>query len=362
MDTEVYSLSFIDSKLQFEIDSRCLPLMNEVFYFFSSHFTILQEKSRNVDINITVRPYEEFSRENYKTQMFKNIIIRKNLYDYFNLYGEKSHTADQNTEIIDSTHSRTALVLDKVKRSAQLFVSEKSSYQVIDFIRDLLIRLEERRGSLVLHASAVTNGKKNIAIVGKKGAGKSTFLLEFVARHGFKFLTGDKLILRIKDSIIYAYGWPDYPSIGYGTILKHPKLSENLIKLGYDIDPNTPEAKILFPAHILKSSLGYEYAKGPLPLDLILLPNVLEKELLSIERIEATDSIRVIEHIEPSIKYKYIDWHSLVEPVEMEELKPHILNLSHALERCIFMEIKGKEYLSNDNVAEILGSDDLVLN
>lgn len=349
-----FSLRFLETNLQFFVNNMILSEISDVFDFFSSHFTITQERLEVADILIHVEPYDQFNENHFEMTHFEEVTIRKNYYENFNLFGEKGRTIDGKLEIINSRHTQTALVLNKDERVVTLYISSYSHIQVIDFIRDVILRIEEKRGSLVLHASAITNGQKTIAIVGRKGAGKSTFLLEMVVKHGFQFLTGDKLILRVTTDGTMVYGWPDYPSIGYGTILKYPKLVEYLELNGYQINPECPEDKILFPPQILKSALGYEYAQGPFSLDIVILPNVLDGEELSLDNV-GIQAPSVTEHLELSIDYKFNNWNSLISSVSKAEIEPHIKAFSEALNLCSFWEIKGKGDLNKDHVEMILG-------
>lgn len=66
------------------------------------------------------------------------------------------------------------------------------------------------RGVLALHAGVVAVGDEAIAIIGDKGAGKSTLIGEF-ARQGFPILSDDVAPLFVQDNQILAH--PGYPRL-----------------------------------------------------------------------------------------------------------------------------------------------------
>ena len=93
------------------------------------------------------------------------------------------------------------------------------------------------RGITLLHASAVAVGNKAIALLGPKGAGKSTTAAAF-ALSKFPVLTDD--IVAVEDTgrvsgaagIPSALPWPDSVEALYGSPEVLPRLTENWEKLG----------------------------------------------------------------------------------------------------------------------------------
>ena len=65
-----------------------------------------------------------------------------------------------------------------------------------------------RAGHLVIHASAVENGRGAVAFVGESGRGKSTLAAAFAAR-GHAFLCDDGLLLEARGERVWAVPGPD---------------------------------------------------------------------------------------------------------------------------------------------------------
>lgn len=71
-------------------------------------------------------------------------------------------------------------------------------------ITDILIReANSKNGIIVLHGSAVQYKNKGIIVLGKKGSGKSTFLMNMVSR-GFRFSCDDNIVFDSTKNMIYS--------------------------------------------------------------------------------------------------------------------------------------------------------------
>ncbi|WP_240479716.1 hypothetical protein [Paenibacillus wynnii] len=131
-------------------------------------------------------------------------------------------------EFIFCTKSQTILVFDRQKRDILICTQEvdvrHEELVYIELIRDLILKNEENHGVTVLHAACAYKNDQATLIIGPKGAGKSTMLLELVSNNGYLFMSGDKTFLWAEQGKIMASGWPDYPHLGLGTLSKHPEL------------------------------------------------------------------------------------------------------------------------------------------
>jgi hypothetical protein len=67
-------------------------------------------------------------------------------------------------------------------------------------LREIGYRLAENDGWICLHASAADLDGQAVAIVGDSGAGKTTMALALSARHGWRFLANDRLMVRLDPS------------------------------------------------------------------------------------------------------------------------------------------------------------------
>ena len=165
--------------------------------------------------------------------------IRRSSAAAFNFSAVREQTDDR------MRYANEHTVLDAPRRCVggdrfSLAVSGGSTFQVIDFLRDLALRHEEHRGAVVLHAAAVRDGDGDsaVAIAGAKGAGKTTTLLACLAVDRWRYFTGDKLLCRPVDGGIEAHPWRDVPYVGAGTLRDHPALARRVgDATGHDARP-----------------------------------------------------------------------------------------------------------------------------
>jgi hypothetical protein len=94
----------------------------------------------------------------------------------------------------------------------------------------LLIYYLARRQGLLVHAGGLVAEGQAIILPGVSGAGKSTLARQFLARHGSRLLSDDRIIVRRMDGINHAFGtpWPGDAQIA--------------------VNESAPLAAILFPA------------------------------------------------------------------------------------------------------------------
>ncbi|WP_254711599.1 hypothetical protein [Streptomyces sp. TRM64462] len=162
-------------------------------------------------------------------------------------------------------------------------VTDGSTVQMIDFIRDLVIRHEENLGTVVLHASGLYRDGDAVIIAGPKGAGKTTTLLSALRRPGWRYFTGDKLFVTVEGDVVVVHPWRDYPYVGVGTLRADARLEE-LVREHVDdrIDTYDPGHKILVDPDLFESWLGSEFSAEPRRLAALLLPEVRPGEPLTV--------------------------------------------------------------------------------
>ena len=342
---EYYVLEFMSSSVQFIIEDSCVPIFEQIFAFFRTHFSIRKGAISQPNVSCSVSPYYGFDRTRFKPTEFSFQIIRKSSAESFNLFGEKALA--EGLEIIDSQMTQTAVVFNAADHTVGLYISDRSHIQVIELIRDLLIKHEEEVGTLVLHAAGVVYNDEAWALVGSKGSGKSTLLLELLSCDDYMFLSGDKLFLRVIDDNIIAYGWPDYPHIGHATILAHPKLATEVKALGYDVSPLTPDEKILFPAQTLRQAFNLRYSPGPAVLRKVILPGIESPQKISIQVSREPLSDQVVKCLEFSIDNPFSKWHSFMPPISVEQAIQSANRLRQLLTGCTFLIAEGRGPLSH---------------
>ena len=343
-------LRFLNSEILFK---HCLTMQSEldlVFRFFSSHFETDGKLNGEAIATIEAYPYEKFNRELYAGAEFKDIVIRKSSAKAFNMDGQKALVGE--LEIIDSRGTGTALVLDSKNKSIQAYLTSDSHVQFVDFIRDIIIKHEERCGTLILHAAAAAVNHNGVVIVGDKGAGKSTFLLDLVGRQGYHFISGDKVFIRITDGVAMLYGWPEFPHLGYGTLQGHPVLIEELRKAGYTVQLDMQQ-KLLFTSDILKNAFRYSVDRDGVPLKHVIFPNVgAVTNETSLDPVVSTSRKReLLNHFEFSCHNRFAGYHSYITGVLPDEGQAMVNHFEPLLSTLGFYAAAGPNPVKSELVA-----------
>ncbi|MBU2512772.1 HprK-related kinase B [bacterium] len=95
--------------------------------------------------------------------------------------------------------------------------------QVVNFIINRFIQWILNQKALLLHAAAVSYQGKGLAISGFSGMGKSTLALHLMNR-GTKFISNDRLMVKMIDGSLRMIGVPKLPRINPGTVLGNERL------------------------------------------------------------------------------------------------------------------------------------------
>jgi hypothetical protein len=168
----------------------------------------------------------------------------------------------------------------------ELWITTASAVQVLDFVRDLVIRHEESIGTVVLHASGLRDADRTIAIAGPKGAGKTTTLLSALRSPNWTYFTGDKLFCEFVGDEVHAHPWRDYPYVGVGTILADRRLTELVVdSVDADVASRPMTDKILIDPDVFESWLGVEFSADARRLAAVFLPEVRPGEPLRTWRV-----------------------------------------------------------------------------
>lgn len=336
------SMRFMHTVVNVAVRAADVFLIGPVLAFFGSHFEVHRDEAADAVATLRVRRYGEFDRRAFAGADFAPVAMRKSSAASFNLHGLRAGCGG--LEVVDCESTGTAFVFDAAVRTIDLYLSAGSEIQVVEFLRDLVIRHEERCGTLVLHAAAAVGGPAAVVLVGGKGAGKSTLLLDLLSRPGWRFLSGDKAFLTAVDGTVQVTGWPDYPHLGVGTLRGHPALVRALRALGHDIAGAADQKKVLFRPEVLRAALGFDFCRGTVPLGWVAFPAVREPGAAGTERV-APDPAAVLEGLEFSARNPLGGWHSFLAAPDPAAAGPAVARLADALGRCRYCRVVGTEPL-----------------
>lgn len=156
---------------------------------------------------------------------WEDVYVRKSASEFFTIPARRAEA--HGCEYLECTRTGTRFAFDRTARTIDAVIGPDGTMDLVELIRDLVLKDQENSGAAVLHATAAYRDGSAVLITGAKGAGKSTLLLELVEKFGYQIMSGDKTVLHEQaDGSVLATGWPDYPHLGYGTIAKYPGLRE----------------------------------------------------------------------------------------------------------------------------------------
>lgn len=191
--------------------------------FLGTHFRVEEvDSSSNPLVTLDVRHLGEPVADD---GTWEQIFVRKSASEFFTIPALRKTSGD--VESVYCTKTSTRFDFNTSRGTVDVFVGGAGQLDLVELIRDLVLKDQENRGAAVLHGTAAERDGRAVLITGLKGAGKSTVLLELVEHHGYRVMSGDKtLAVRDADGQTVLAGWPDYPHLGYATIVKYPGLKD----------------------------------------------------------------------------------------------------------------------------------------
>lgn len=217
--------------------------------------------------------------------------IRASYYDVYENGGNKCFVQDY-TDDTSGEH----LILEA--GGGYTILTSESKYEFMTlarFVREIAFRYLEDEQYVSFHSSSVMIGSDGYLIIGDSGSGKSTMALTLCKYFGAKYISNDRIMIRLKDGELHAipYGMPI--KINYGT-LKTLGVNDEYEKWDHIIPMVSKES-------------FFEY-KGEHKLN--LLPEELEKFL----QIKSASKMQIKGIILPSVRGKSKGNSSMREIIE----------------------------------------------
>jgi hypothetical protein len=307
-------LNFLHTTVRFDIADDAVEAFASIHRFF--RHLISEHGAHEPTFRIEVRSYDPKADVEAPVWELPQSVIRRSAAAEFNF---DAHVVDRGGRRL---YVNRATLLDAPADAREdstflLRITDGSTVQVLDFVRDLVIRNEEDHGTVVLHASGVHRDGEALVIAGPKGAGKTTTLLSVLRSESWHYFTGDKLFCLLDDGGITVYPWRDYPYVGVGTIRADAWLA-GLVREQVDprLDAHEPGHKILMDPDVFESWLGAEFSAEPKRLAGILLPEVRPGEPLMVRHL--TDDNERWAHlnkiIDRQVDTTFFTWQSHLVP------------------------------------------------
>lgn len=318
-----YVMEFLHSRLNILLESPYS--LERVFSFFESHFTIRENVSDEHAITTIVFTQDLTMFEDVDFTDGNDFYIRKSASPFFTIPGKKIERNGR--EYIYCVKTGSLLALDTKQKRITVMMNGQDPIQeellLIELIRDLVLKNEENNGVMVVHATCAYKDGESMLIVGPKGAGKSTTLLEFITKFGYLFMSGDKTFLWIENGQLLSSGWPDYPHLGLGTLSKYPELvsafalQEKIQSAQGDLW--STEHKMAFDFHTFQKIIPHAPKSVISPVGCIIYPQLFASNSCSLEK--TLDHVsKLTPHIERMFDKDSVSWNSFILPKNEEKL------------------------------------------
>ena len=217
-----WAFEYFESVLSVEVDPGVN--LDESIDFLSRHF-VCAPVATPVDgfVHLRLRPIESEDARFANLLGWQDMFVRESASDFFTIPARRLRV--DGLELIECTKTSTRFVFDRVTSAVEVQLGSSGQRDFVELVRDLVLKDQENRGAVPLHATTAYRPGSCVVVAGSKGAGKSTILLELVENFGYQIVSGDRTLLRAtSDGDFEIAGWPDYPHLGYATIAKYDGL------------------------------------------------------------------------------------------------------------------------------------------
>ncbi|VTU34540.1 hypothetical protein H6CHR_04226 [Variovorax sp. PBL-H6] len=271
--------------------------------------------ARTADLTLNLRPAVEFDAA-MRTRCVEPFVLRRSSAAIFNLEVKRGVSAE-GLKLAWDEEREVGYEIDATAACVDFYGEADTAFiHLIELVRYYGLLTEQAHGTLVLHSAAVRHRDSDdvIALVGAKGAGKTTTMLSLLTSGEYVYFSGDKLLLDHRDGQFRARGWPDYPHVGIGTLRSHVDLAKRL-GVGFEADDGTPlpdyHKVLLEPSRYLAAIGKPSQARGRL--SRVILPRIHEGRQAQQVAVERTEK----EAMSPSDLFEWphqfvtATWHGL---------------------------------------------------
>ncbi|MFD7548333.1 hypothetical protein [Streptomyces sp. NPDC059816] len=260
------SIRFAEQEISATIHLDAEQAVEPVLAFLQPHFSVDPlDPAAGRGLPLRISPLIGWTRPSAEP---RQTMVRKGRSADTHVWGDLWQV--DNRTVIEIRSSHTVFDLANDGSDLHVYVSDTSRYHLSDFLREAMWELAVVGGGTFIHAASVGNGQAAVALVGDKGAGKTTTALDLV-QGGADFYSGDILFTYADSGQMYSY--PDYPGVCWGTIRANPALLSATAELGLAPSPDDG-AKVLLPHDIYWTALSVQKSAPPLPLGAIVIANV----------------------------------------------------------------------------------------
>lgn len=233
---------------------------------------------RKPDLTVNLRPSEEFGA-GWRARCTEPSVLRRSSAAIFNLEVSRGVSAEGLKLAWDGQRD-VGYAIDSAAAKVDLYGEAGTAFiHLIELVRYYGLLTEQARGTMVLHSAAVRqrDSDKVVALVGAKGAGKTSTMLSLLATGDYAYFSGDKLLVDRADGGLRVRGWPDYPHVGIGTLRNHVGLAQ---RLGVDLEsgdgtPLPDQHKVLLDPYRYLAAVGRP-SRAVGRLSRVILPRIHE--------------------------------------------------------------------------------------
>ncbi|WXF89500.1 hypothetical protein WDV92_12685 [Pseudomonas syringae pv. atrofaciens] len=317
-----------NGRYRFELDDQTSgsALAQRLRVFLAPYFAEVDDDGRTtVDLRVRLHDSAAFNPE-WMSLCVTPDIIRETYAPGFTLRVLRGHDPETGLDYAWDAETRVGYRIDRARHTVDFHGDENAFIHLIELVRYYGLLVEQAKGSVIMHASAVVAPDGGIvAIGGAKGAGKTTTMLDLVLSDEYLYFSGDKLLLDSVDGRIRARGWPDYPHVGVGTLRTHPELAKrlDLAAVADDLSIAHTEKRLCKP-EAMRAALKAS-PEGCGWLETVILPNVAARGKL---RVDAMGRDAILEQIHsPTLfewPYRFVTstWHGLLDAGSLTDSVP----------------------------------------